>query len=174
MNAIGASVPRLEDDRLLRGLGRFHDEIVRPGQLWLRVVRSPVAHARIRGIDTAAAAAHPGTVAVLTAADLAGMPPVPVRQPAPGIDFTPYLQSALADGHVRYVGDPVAAVLSEDPYLAEDAAELVALDLEELPVSLDARTGADLHPESWRGAGATVGTVDFAYGDVDAAFAAAA
>ncbi|MEW1914785.1 xanthine dehydrogenase family protein molybdopterin-binding subunit [Kitasatospora sp. NPDC085895] len=174
MNAIGASVPRLEDDRLLRGLGRFHDEIVRPGQLWLRVVRSPVAHARIRGIDTAAAAAHPGTVAVLTAADLAGMPPVPVRQPAPGIDFTPYLQSALADGHVRYVGDPVAAVLSEDPYLAEDAAELVALDLEELPVSLDARTGADLHPESLRGAGATVGTVDFAYGDVDAAFAAAA
>ncbi|MFD9127535.1 xanthine dehydrogenase family protein molybdopterin-binding subunit [Kitasatospora sp. NPDC059571] len=170
MNAIGTSVPRLEDDRLLRGQGRFHDETVRPGQLWLRVVRSPVAHARIRAVDTAAAAAHPGVVDVITGADLAGTGRIPVRQPAPGIDFTPYLQSPLATGYVRYVGDPVAAVVAEDPYLAEDAAELVALDLEELPVSLDARAGAALRPESWQGASALVGTVDFAYGDVDAVF----
>ncbi|WP_181796222.1 xanthine dehydrogenase family protein molybdopterin-binding subunit [Streptomyces sp. WELS2] len=173
MNAIGVSVPRLEDDRLLRGQGRFHDEIVRPGQLWLRVVRSPVAHARIRGIGVEAAAAHPGVVAVITAADLAGMPRIPVRQPSPGIDFTPYLQPALATGFVQYVGDPVAAVLAEDPYLAEDAADLVTLDLEELPVSLDARAGAALRPGSRPGESALVGTVDFSFGDVDEVFATA-
>lgn len=171
MNAIGASLPRLEDDRLLRGQGRFHDETVRPGQLWLRVVRSPLAHARIRAIDTTAAAAHPGVTAVITAADLAGLPRIPVRQPAPGIDFTPYLQPVLATDLVRYAGEPVAAVLADDPYLAEDAAELVTLDLDELPVHLDARTGAHLPSEGRDGATALVGTVDFAYGDVDEVFA---
>jgi carbon-monoxide dehydrogenase large subunit/6-hydroxypseudooxynicotine dehydrogenase subunit gamma len=168
VSVIGRSVPRLEDERLLRGQGRFHDDVVRPGQLWLRVVRSPVAHARIRGIDTTAALGIPGVVDVVTAADLGEMPPIPPRQPAPGIDLTPYLQRPLASGFVRYVGDPVAAVVAEDPYLAEDAAERVVLDLEELPVALDARTAADTRPESWGGASAEVGVVEFGYGDVDA------
>ncbi|MCB5183459.1 xanthine dehydrogenase family protein molybdopterin-binding subunit [Streptomyces antimicrobicus] len=164
--ALGRSVPRLEDDRLLRGRGRFHDDVVRPGQLWLRVVRSPLAHAEIRGVDTARAAALPGVVAVVTAADLPAHLRIPVRQPHPGLDFTPHLQPPLARGHVRYAGEPVAAVLAEDPYLAEDAAELVALDLAEREPVLDARTAPAATCE--------VGVVDFGYGDVDAAFAGAA
>ncbi|MEV0092298.1 xanthine dehydrogenase family protein molybdopterin-binding subunit [Streptomyces sp. NPDC050738] len=173
MNAIGISVPRLEDDRLLRGRGRFHDDTVRPGQLWMRMVRSPLAHARIVGVDTEEASQHPGVIGVFTAADLPGELRIPVRQPHPGIDFTPYLQSPLATGFVRYVGDPVAVVLAEDPYIAEDAADLVALDLEALPVLLDARSAADERPESWRGERAEVGVVEFAYGDVDEVFATA-
>ena len=169
MNAVGRAVPRLEDERLLLGLGRFHDDTVRPGQLWLRVVRSPIAHGRIRSIATAAARAMPGVAAVITGPDVVSAGHIPVRQPAPGMDFTPYLQAPLAAEFVRYVGDPVAAVVAEDPYLAEDAAARVELDLEELPVSLDARAGADLAPQSWHGASATVGTVEFGYGEVDRA-----
>ena len=174
MNAIGQAIPRLEDERLLLGRGRFHDDVVRPGQLWLRIVRSPVAHARIRGVDTSAAEAVPGVVAVITAADLPPTARIPVRQPAPGIDFTPYLQAPLATGHVRYVGDPVAAVLAEDPYTAEDAADLVTLDLAELPVALDARAAADLELACFGGARAEVGVIDFSYGEVDEVFRTAA
>ncbi|GGP01309.1 xanthine dehydrogenase family protein molybdopterin-binding subunit [Wenjunlia tyrosinilytica] len=174
MNAIGTSVPRLEDERLLLGRGRFHDGVIRPGQLWMRVVRSPVAHGRIRGVDTSAAERLPGVVSVITSADLVGMPRIPVRQPAPGMDFTPYLQAPLATGFVRYVGDPVAAVLADDPYVAEDAAELVALDIEELPVALDARSAADLELECFGGHRAEVGIIEFGYGEVDEVFAGAA
>jgi carbon-monoxide dehydrogenase large subunit len=170
VTAIGKSVPRLEDERLLLGRGRFHDDVVRPGQLWMRVVRSPVAHARIRGVDVTGAERLPGVVSVITAADLPGSPRIPVRQLAPGMDFTPYLQAPLATGFVRYVGDPVAAVVAVDPYLAEDAAERVVLDLDELPVALDARAAADLRPECWGGGRAEVGVVEFGYGDVDAVF----
>jgi aerobic carbon-monoxide dehydrogenase large subunit len=173
MNAIGSPVLRLEDERLLLGRGRFHDGVVRPGQLWMRVVRSPKAHARVRGVGTDRAAALPGVVTVITAADLPGPLRIPVRQPHPGLDFTPYLQPPLATGFVRYVGEPVAAVLAEDPYIAEDAAELVTLDLEELPVALDARTVADQPMECFGGAPADVGVVEFAYGEVDEVFAAA-
>lgn len=174
MTAIGRSVPRLEDHRLLRGRGRFHDDVNRPGQLWLRVVRSPAAHARIRGIDTSSAARLPGVAGVITAADLAGVPPIPSRQPAPGFDFAPYLQLPLAAGFTRYVGEPVAAVAAEDPVTAEDAAELVGLDLAPLPVTLDARPAAGSRPESLAGADTEVGVAEFGYGDVDEAIAAAA
>jgi carbon-monoxide dehydrogenase large subunit/6-hydroxypseudooxynicotine dehydrogenase subunit gamma len=174
VSAIGQSVRRLEDDRLVLGRGRFHDDVARPGHLWMRVVRSPVAHGRIRGIDTAAAAAAPGVVAVVTAPDLPPGLRIPVRQMAPGMDFTPYLQAPLAAEFVRYVGDPVAAVVAEDPYLAEDAAELVGLDIEELPVALDARASAALELECWGGESAEVGVIDATYGDVDAAFETAA
>ena len=173
MSGIGTSVLRLEDERLLRGRGRFHDDTVRPGQLWLRVVRSPLAHARIIDIDTSAAEQLPGVVCVVTASDLPGNPLIPVRQPHPGIDFAPYLQPPLATGFVRYAGEPVAAVLAEDPYIAEDAADLVALDLEELPVLLDARAGAESRLASRPEAPAEVGVVEFGYGDVDAIIAAA-
>ncbi|HEY5835754.1 xanthine dehydrogenase family protein molybdopterin-binding subunit [Streptomyces sp.] len=174
MSGIGASVLRLEDERLLRGRGRFHDDTVRPGQLWLRVVRSPLAHARIVNVDTSAAERMPGVVSVITASDLPGSPRIPVRQPHPGIDFTPYLQPPLATGFVRYAGEPVAAVLAEDPYLAEDAADLVELELEELPVVLDARAAAGSRLASRPEAPAEVGVVEFGYGDVDAVFATAA
>ena len=173
MSAIGDSPLRLEDERFLTGRGRFHDDLVHPDQLWMRVIRSPLAHAVIRGIDTAAAVRARGVVDVITADDLPPGLRIPVRQPHPGIDFAPYLQAPLATGHVRYVGEPVAVVLATDPYLAEDAADLVSLDLEALPVSLDARTGQVLLPVSLPGVAAEVGVVVFEYGDVDEVFASA-
>ncbi|WP_419992825.1 xanthine dehydrogenase family protein molybdopterin-binding subunit [Streptomyces boninensis] len=173
MSPIGESVPRLEDDRLLRGRGHFHDDVHRPGQLWLRMVRSPVAHATLRGVDISAAAKAPGVVRVVTAANLPAGCRIPVRQPHPGIDFSPYLQPPLATGHVRYVGEPYAAVLADDPYAAEDAAELVTGDFDGLPVVLDARAAASGRLASRPEAAAEVGVVEFGYGDVDEVFAAA-
>ncbi|MFJ6854546.1 xanthine dehydrogenase family protein molybdopterin-binding subunit [Streptomyces sp. NPDC091271] len=170
MSAIGLSVTRLEDQRLLTGRGRFHDDVTRPGQLWMRVVRSPSAHARLIGVDTREAQRLPGVTGVYTVADLPGDLRIPVRQPHPGLDFTPYLQSPLATGFVRYVGEPVAVVLADDPYVAEDAADLVTMELEELPVALDARGAAGGRPESLGGADAEVGVVRFAYGDVEEVF----
>lgn len=170
MSAIGRSVRRLEDERLLLGRGRFHANVVRNGQLWMRVVRSPIAHGRIIAVHTAAALELSGVHSVVTAEDFPVLPRIPVRQVVPGIDLTPYLQAPLASGFVRYVGDPVAVVLADDPYLAEDAAELVRLELEELRVELDARSSAASFPESWHGAPAHVADVELGYGDVDAVF----
>jgi len=174
MTRLGEAVTRLEDDRLLRGYGRFQDAVVLPGQLYLRVVRSTVAHGRIRSIVTAGAEARCGVVTVVTAADLPSPARIPSRQPTPGMDFTPYLQEPLASKWVRYVGDPVAAVVADDPYVAEDAAEQVLVDIEELKPELDARACADSPLEAFGGAPARVGVVESSYGDVDRAFASAA
>jgi carbon-monoxide dehydrogenase large subunit len=165
---------RLEDERLLLGGGRFHDDVVRAGQLWMQVVRSPVAHARLLGIDTSDAELAPRVVDVITAADLPAEFRVPVRQATPGVDFDPYLQAPLARDYVRYVGDPVAAVLAEDPVAAQDAAELVELELEELAPALDARAASSLRPPAFGGRPAEVAVVELGYGDVDGAFASAA
>lgn len=121
---IGARLPRKEDSRLLRGLGRFADDTNRPGQLWMRVVRSPVAHGRVRAIDA-------GENLVFTAKDVPDVR-IPVRLNVQGIDLTDYLQPVLAT-EVRYVGEPIAVILADDPYAAEDAAELVSVDIDELP-----------------------------------------
>ena len=158
---IGARVPRKEDPRLLRGGGRFGADMSRPGQVCARIVRSPIAHGRLRAVHTTQAAAAPGVVAVVTAADLPGRLEIPVRLDVQGIDLSGYLQPVLAAETVRYVGEPLAVVLAADPYLAEDAAELVDVDIGELPAVLDA---ADGDPA----ADFTLG-----YGDVAAAFARA-
>lgn len=159
---VGRSVPRHEDARLLRGAGNFADDVDMAGQVHLRVVRSPVAHARLDGVDTDEARGMPGVVAVLTGADLKDVPPIPVRLPHPDHPLDAYLQPVLARDEVRYVGEPVAVVAATDPYLAEDAAELVGLELTELPAVLDAEDGTE------------AATLTDGYGDVDAAFATAA
>jgi carbon-monoxide dehydrogenase large subunit len=166
--AIGARVTRHEDDRLLRGLGRFTDDLDRAHQVYLRVVRATTAHARIVRIDVEQARALPGVVAVVTAADLADgagngqreVPLIPMRMPR-GDEPDGCLQPVLTVDEIRYVGEPVAAVVAEDPYLAEDAAEAVSVEVEELPPVLDAA------------AAEPVMAVHAGYGDVDAAFAAA-
>ena len=100
-------------------------------------MRSNHAHGRIVAVDTAAARALPGVVAVWTAADIADVPPIDFREGRiPALE--PYRQPVLATGKVRYVGDPVAAVFAHDPYLAEDAADLVTIEIEELPPLLAA------------------------------------
>jgi CO/xanthine dehydrogenase Mo-binding subunit len=172
---VGRSIPRLEDDRLLRGSGRFVDDVDVPGQLSVRVVRSQFAHAQIVSIDTTQAREAPGVVAVLTGEDVADVEPIPLRLQWPGYELEPFLQPVLARERVRYVGEPIAVVVAETPYAAEDAAELVEVELEPLDVVLDAREGiADGAPELREGRSNEVVLMEKGYGDADAAFARAA
>jgi CO/xanthine dehydrogenase Mo-binding subunit len=172
--AIGARVPRLEDARLLRGGGTFVDDVDLPGQLWMRVLRADVAHARMVSIDTAAALAAPGVHAVATAEDLGPCDPIPLRLDF-GVDLEAYLQRVLARDRVRYVGEPVAVVLAEDPYVAEDAADLVAVQYEPLPPVIDARAAlADEAPQLRDDVTNEVVCIEKSFGDVDGAFAGAA
>lgn len=167
------SVRRLEDARLLAGSGRFHENICLNGLRHVAFVRSHVAHGRIRKIDASAAMAHAGVLALITAEDLPDMS-IPARQPTPGLDFTPYLQAPLAREWVRHVGQPIAAVVATDPYLAEDAAKAVEVEIEQLEPLLDARAAADETVVSLGGVPATVGTLTSEYGEVESLFASAA
>ena len=167
---LGRSVPRLEDLPLLTGRGRFVDDINFPRQLHMRIVRSNHAHANIVSVDAEAARAMPGVIAVWTGEDIRDLPPIDFRDPAPK-ELQPYRQPALAQGRVRYVGEPVAAVFAEHAYLAEDAAALVAIEIDELPPLLAA---ADDPREFAPGLSTEPVTLRNSYGDIDAAFAAAA
>jgi aerobic carbon-monoxide dehydrogenase large subunit len=172
--AVGRSVRRVEDGRLLRGAGRFVDDVDRPGQLSMRIVRASSAHARIVGIDRDRALEVTGVHAVLTAADLDPVPRIPVRLGPFDQPLDAYLQPVLADGRVRYVGEPVAAVVAEDPYLAEDAAELVVAELEPLPVVLDARAAIGSDAAELHDGGNEALVLERGYGDSAGAFARAA
>jgi len=135
---IGQSLKRFEDVRLLRGEGRFHHDINQPGQAHMVVVRSTHAHARIRSIDTAAAAAAPGVVAVFTGADVArdGLSTMKMTLKRKRPDGSPMWAPAhrgLTEDRVRYVGDPIALVIAETAAQAEDAAEAVRVDYDPLP-----------------------------------------
>src|SRR5215216_2780065 len=166
MSFVGRSVPRLEDGPLVTGRGRFAADIAFPHMLHMRVVRSGHAHGTIKAIDTAAARAAPGVVAVWTFADVADIPPIDFRLTRiEGLG--PYRQTVLARARVRYVGEPVAAVFATDPYLAEDAADLVTAEIEELPVLLDASSSPG---EFADGRPTEAATVEKSYGDIDAAF----
>ena len=139
---IGQPVRRVEDRRFLTGRGRYLDDIERPRQAYLFVLRSPHAHAGLRRIDTAAALAAPGVLAVLTGDDLAAdrigtIPCLSGLQNRDGsaMPMPPY--PALAQSRVRHVGNPVAAIVAETAAMARDASELVAVDYEPLPAAAD-------------------------------------
>ncbi len=174
MGYIGSRVRRLEDPRLLAGAGRFADDEIRPGQLWMRVVRSPVAHAGLAAVDPGPALALAGVRAVLTGADVS-LPLIPVRvSPDPGA-IQAYLQPVLAQGCVRYAGEPVAVVLADDPYLAEDGADLVAIEYTELAPVPDARAACGPGvPRLFGQRPNEVAVVTASFGDTPAAFRAAA
>ena len=167
---IGRSVTRLEDRPLITGQGRFAADVSFPGQLHMRAVRSPVANGILRGVDASAALRLPGVHAVWTFADVAEIPPIGFR--LTGLtQLEPYRQYVLARDRVRYVGEPVAVVFAADQYLAEDAADLVELGIEPLPVVLDAAA----EPGRFDDMLSTETTViEKSYGDVAAAFAGAA
>src|ERR1700730_2921857 len=169
MSLIGRSVKRLEDRPLLTGSGRFAADVTVPDMLYMRVVRSPVAFGRLTGLQIAEALAHPGTVGVWTAQDVADIPPIGFRMtPVPGLE--PYRQPVLANGHVRYVGEPVAAGFAADTYMAEDIADLVAPEIEPLTPCLDpAASPSEFAP----GRNTEAAVITKAYGDLDAAFAGA-
>ncbi len=128
---IGESVRRLEDDPLLRGRARFVADVSFPNEVFLRVVRSEIASGSIVDIDVSEALQAAGVVGVWTGEDLAAVPPIDFRQI--GYDeLLPYRQPVLARESVRYVGEPVAIVVAEDAYVAEDIAEMVVVDIEPL------------------------------------------
>ncbi|HUF91917.1 MAG TPA: xanthine dehydrogenase family protein molybdopterin-binding subunit [Candidatus Limnocylindria bacterium] len=171
---VGASIKRKEDGRLLRGGGRYVDDLVMPGMLCAGLVRSLHAHARIRRVEGSAALKVPRVVAVLTLADLpdlaASVPPlVPERH------FPPYRHPVLAGATTRYAGEIIAIVLAEDAYAAADGVEAVVVDYEPLPAAVTvaealAPSAPRVH-EDWPGnvCSTTVGGC----GDIDAGFAAA-
>jgi len=166
---VGRSVLRLEDRPLVMGQGRFAADVLFAHQLHMRVVRSTHAHGRIVAIDIAKARAAPGVIAVWTAADVADIPPIDFRLTRiEGLE--PYRQPILAEDHVRYVGEPLAVVFATDPYGAEDAGELVTVEIEELPEVMS----AEAPPAEFSAGHATeAAVVRKGYGDVAAAFAAA-
>jgi carbon-monoxide dehydrogenase large subunit len=147
VSILGNRVLRREDPQFLTTGGVYGDDLDLPGALWVTYVRSGVAHGRIVAIDTSDAATLPGVVAVFTAADLdlqplaSGLPGVPAVMSRP----------LLADGVVRFVGEPVAAILTEQRYQGEDAAEAVVVDIDPLPAVVDPEAalagGTLLYPE---------------------------
>src|SRR5205085_11366971 len=136
--AIGTPIKRREDPRLITGQATYVDDIKIPGMLYMVVLRSPYGHARINSINTEAARNHPGVKAVYTAADLKGAVgnvaiAVPLGEIANGMG----VHGPLAEGKVRFYGDPVAVVIAEDRYVARDARDLIEVDYEPLPAIVD-------------------------------------
>ncbi len=175
---IGASIPRIEDRPLLTGRGRFVDDIPMAGVRHCAFVRSTLAHAAIRSINTRAAAALPGVHAALTIRDL--MPALTdARMPLGGMGSskkntsTPFV---LAKDEVAYVGEPIALVIGDTRYLAEDATNFVEVDYEPLPVVHDARQAIEPGARMVRRelTSNILNTLKVAYGDIDNAFVNAA
>src|SRR3954466_7929528 len=137
-NMVGASVRRHEDPKLVAGAGNYVDDIKLPGMLYVGIVRSPYAHARITGVNTDALKGQAGIVAHITGQDVRARQksPLPITWVIPP-DIKAPDHWAMATDVVRYVGEPVAAVAVEDRYQIEDALDLVQVDYEELPVVTD-------------------------------------
>ena len=180
--AIGQGVSRFEDPRLVRGGGKYIDDVVYPGMAYGVVLRSPHGHAKIISIDTSAAKAAPGVLAVITAADwkTAGLGELPSHGGLKRRDGSPMFKPSypvLADDRVRWVGDPVAFVVAETQAQAADAAELIAVDYEPLPAVVS--TAKAIEPDAakvWDGCADNISFVEL-IGDkaaTDAAFAKAA
>ncbi|HVQ76892.1 MAG TPA: xanthine dehydrogenase family protein molybdopterin-binding subunit [Candidatus Binatia bacterium] len=172
---VGAAVKRVEDPRLLRGRGRYLDDLELPGLLHAAFVRSLHAHARVRGVETALARRASGVAAVLSARDLPpGLGALTPRLEAP--EFAPTCWPVLATDRVRFVGEPVAVVAAADPYRAVDAGELVHVDYEPLPgvASVEAALAAGAPALHASCEGNVLFTARHAQGDVAGAFARAA
>lgn len=171
---VGAShewATRPEHPHLLLGRGNYVGDVDREGQLFLVVVRSSEAHGAIRRVDVDEARRAPGVHAVLTAGDLLSVPHLPLRTPHHP-EYLPFTEPVLADGRVRYVGQPLAVVVADSPQLAEDATELVDVEVEASAVTTKAWQPAE--SPLWPGVSDNVAsTIHAADGDVDAVFASA-
>ena len=138
LTAIGTRMPRQEDPRLLRGRGRFGDDINAPGQLHARIVRSPSACGQVRGSTSPRRGRRPASRPWSPPRTCPKIIVIPVRLAIAGTDLSAFLQPVLARDTVRYVGEPLAVVVGDDPYACEDAAELVDVDVADQPPVLDA------------------------------------
>jgi CO/xanthine dehydrogenase Mo-binding subunit len=169
---IGKSMKRVEDPRILVGKGRYIDDVALPNMAHAAVLRSPYAHARIKSIDTSRAEVLPGVILVMTGAQAAE-----VVGPVASFASPPVVQHCLAIDKVRHVGEAVAAVVAEDRYVAEDALELIEVEYEPLPVTVDieaavtASGDAVIHPD--RGPTNCAYDNTFKFGNVDEDFAGA-
>ncbi len=172
---VGKRIKRTEDPRLLAGAGRYVDDMTPPGTLHIALRRSDMPHARIRGIDVGEAFSVPGVVAIFDATDLEGdlKPAIPTSR-MKGYYATPIWP--LARGKVRYVGEPVVAVVAESRYAAEDALEFITIDYEPLPFAIrQVDAVADDAPLLHEEAGTNVIiSREFVRGDIDAVFDTAA
>jgi CO/xanthine dehydrogenase Mo-binding subunit len=167
---VGSSQRRMEDHRLLIGAGQYLDDLIVPNLAEVALLHSTYAHARIGTINTEVARAMPGVIAVITADDLGDVGGVPVAGNLKISEHPP-----LAKGIVRFAGEPIAAVVATDRYLARDAIDAIEVDYEPLPAVVDAVAALDpeapiLHPEF--GTNATL-TAASTFGEPDAEFAAA-
>ena len=145
---VGQAIKRKEDPPLIKGAGTYVENMQLPGMLWTAIVRSPVAHAKITSIDTSAAAARPGIVAVYTADDLADdiAGGIPMVWAPPGVEIKTPEHWPLARGEVKHVGQAVAVVVGEDRYAVVDAMEDVFVEYDEQPVVVDVESA--LEPDS--------------------------
>src|ERR1700726_64609 len=170
---VGASLPRKEEGRLLRGRGKFADDIKLREMLYLRFVRSPYAHARVVSVDTSAAEVMPGVVCAITGKEIAA-------QTQPFIEIGPDHAQKIRDfpmavGKVLYQGEPVAVVVAESPSLADDAAELVQIEYDPLEPVVHAEEALTDHSILHEEAGTNrVWNGVWEYGDVERAFKEAA
>jgi aerobic carbon-monoxide dehydrogenase large subunit len=171
---IGSPVERVEDLRFLRGRGQYVDDLARDDLLHAVILRSSVAHGRIRAIDKRAALARPGVHVVISAADIGPeIPTIPLRQESSPA-FKPFQQPVIAYDKVRYVGEPIAVVLAESAAAAEDALDAIEVVIEPLPAIVDAAAAArgDVLLVEAAGSNLTL-TLSGVRGDADAAFKAA-
>jgi carbon-monoxide dehydrogenase large subunit len=170
---IGQPVLRTEDQRHLTGTATFGGDVTRPNQLYARVVRSQLAAGRLAAIRTGPALMHPRVVAVFTAREIPDVR-IPIRL-TPGENASKVLQPVIARDEVRYVGEPVALVVAEDPYVAEDAADLVEVEIEPYSAVVDLEAAASQDSRAIHSVlgGNTTDTVATARGDAEAAFGAA-
>ena len=171
----GQSIKRFEDHRLLTGQSSFVDDMTRPGMLNALIIRSPHGHARIRSIDVSAALSIPGVAAVIAAQDMPDIAQLPTRESSDADEMHPPRHPALAVDKACYAGQPVAIVLADNVYTAQDAVDLVDIDYEILPAVIDPLTATDagtpvIHEHL--GTNQVLRTVN-AGGDLDTAFASA-
>ncbi len=172
MRYIGSRVKRKEDLRLLRGLGKFVGDIRRVGMAHAAILRSTRAHARIVKINASAAVKMPGVIGVLTAADMPSVKTIPMRTgQIPGLERSQ--QTPIATTKVRYAGDPVAVIVAEDRYIAEDALELIEVECEPLGAVTEAREAMQPGAPQLHDAVPNNVAANFSVnvGDVDGAFA---
>ena len=174
MKIVGTSIKRVEDVRLLRGAGRYVDDVVRPGMAHAAIVRSAHAHAVLRRVDAAPAVALPGVVGAVTGADLRDvLRTIPLRIGARP-SLVPYLQAPLAVDRVRYVGEPLAVIVARDRATAEDARELVEVEYDALPAVVETGDAMGASAPALFEGGNVADSWTTAVGDVDAALRGAA
>ncbi len=171
---IGAPMERREDVRFLRGRGTYVDDLTPANLLYAVILRSSVAHGRIKSIDASAALRVKGVHSVVTAKDMAGSPPIIAMRLQPLPEFKPFEQPVIAHDKVRYVGEPLAVVLASSVAIGEDALEHIAVEIEDLPAFSDWHVAAENKSLLFEAAGTNRSLTFYSRkGDADAAFAKA-